>query len=355
MAKQVVASFRKSSSLIILARDQIRVKKQPDYKALLFKRPPQATFMPNSAVFPGGVFEEPADETPLWRKHFENMGVSKQQLALLTEGTAKKSNIYKNENPDAIEREISLRIAAIREAFEELGVIFCRDSKSLKDGAGEGYGNFKEDFDRHHWQKLVHKDANQFLNLCQTLEIVPDLWSLYEWSNWFTPATFKKRFDTAFFLIALKTIPDLIKEKNEVTDFSWKTPAEYLQLHFKKEIWLPPPQFYELSRLLNFNELEEVKKFAQQRATEGIEVTLPIENKCNDCRVNLLPGDDLYNNPNETSKMKDTHKTAKEFREGVKNIHRLEFYDSNDIVVRLNFSLPHGHLSPVNTNPNKHE
>ncbi|XP_013105027.2 acyl-coenzyme A diphosphatase NUDT19 isoform X1 [Stomoxys calcitrans] len=355
MAKQIVANIRKSSSLIVLARDKIKAEKQTDYKVLMFKRPPQATFMPNSAVFPGGVLETHADETPLWRKHFDNMGVSKLQLSLLTQGTGKKSDIFTKENPESLERELSLRIATVREAFEELGVIFCRDRKSLTDGSDDGYGKFKEDFDRQHWQKLVHDDATQFLKLCETLEIVPDLWSLYEWSNWVTPATFKKRFNAAFFVIVLKTIPDLIKEKHEVSEFAWKTPAEYLQQHFKKEIWLPPPQFYELSRLLNYSELEQFKKFAQKRSAEGLEAILPIERKCNDSRVNLLPGDDLYDNPNSSTDLVSTHKTAKEYRNGVKNVHRIEFYDSNDMVVQLNFKPPHGHLTPINTNPKKHE
>ena len=90
-------------------------------------------------------------------------------------------------------RELSLRITAIRETFEELGIIFCRDRKSLTSADGKGYGNFKEDFDRKHWQSLIHNDASKFLTLCEELDIVPDIWSLCEWSNWFTPSTFKKR------------------------------------------------------------------------------------------------------------------------------------------------------------------
>lgn len=103
MARQVAAG-RKASSLIILARDNVKVEKQADFKALLFKRPPQSSFMPNSAVFPGGVFES-SDETPLWRKHFESMGVSKQQLLTLTKTDGEKPDIYKNDNPaETIER-----------------------------------------------------------------------------------------------------------------------------------------------------------------------------------------------------------------------------------------------------------
>ncbi|XP_013105034.2 acyl-coenzyme A diphosphatase NUDT19 [Stomoxys calcitrans] len=350
MAKQIVGNLRKSSSLIVLARDQIKARHPIDFKALMFKRPPQATFMPNCAVFPGGVLDAQADETPLWRKHFENMGVSRKQLSLLTQGKAKKSNIFTKEDPESLERELSLRIAAIRETFEELGVIFCQNRETLAKGAGEGYGNFKEDFDRQHWQMLVHNDATQFLKLCETLEIIPDLWNLYEWSNWLTPATLKKRFDTVFFVIAIQKMPHLIKEKHEVTDFSWNTPSDFLRQHFEKEIWLPPPQFYELSRLLNFSELEKVKNFAQTRAMEGLDAIFPVERKCKDGRVSLFQGDDLYENP-DLPELVSISKTAKEYREGIQNLHRIEFYDSNKMAMQVNVDVPNGHICPVNTNP----
>uniref|UniRef100_A0A1I8MFU3 Uncharacterized protein n=1 Tax=Musca domestica TaxID=7370 RepID=A0A1I8MFU3_MUSDO len=310
--------------------------------------------MANSAVFPGGVFE-PSDETPLWRKHFEKMGATKQLLAFSEGPKVKKSVLFENDNPEAIDREISLRIAAIREAFEELGVIFCRDRKSLALGGGEGYGNFREDFDRNHWQKLVHNDSTNFLELCEALEIVPDLWSLHQWSNWFTPTTYKKRYNTAFFLIALREIPDVTKENNEVTDFAWRTPGECLRQHFNGEIWLPPPQIYELSRLLNFAQLEDVKNFALQRRHIGLDVTLLIEYDCQDARVYLMPADDLYSVKNCQTQVLVVDKTAQQFREGVKNIHRIEVYGPNDAVVRLNFKLPHGHVGPINANPKKRD
>lgn len=104
MAKQLAINFRKSSSLIILAKDKVKVDKQPDFKALLFNRHEKASFMPNSAVFPGGVCE-PADETPLWRKHFEKMGVTEKQLKPLTDIKGHVSDIYKNDdNADVLDR-----------------------------------------------------------------------------------------------------------------------------------------------------------------------------------------------------------------------------------------------------------
>lgn len=107
--------------------------------------------------------------------------------------------------------------------------------------------------------------------------------------------------------------------------------------------------------MLNFTELEQVKNFAQKRSVGHVTTTLPMEHKCTDSRVSLLPGDDLYHNPDGTTSMISIDKSAKEFRSGVKNIHRIEFYDMNDVVLQLNFELPHGHISPVNANPKKHD
>ena len=103
MAKQLGIKFRKSSSLIILAKDKVKVEKQGDFKALLFNRHEKASFMPNSAVFPGGVCES-ADENPVWRRHFEKLGVTKELLKPLVSVKGEVSNIFKNENPDVLER-----------------------------------------------------------------------------------------------------------------------------------------------------------------------------------------------------------------------------------------------------------
>jgi len=113
-------------------------------------------------------------------------------------------------------RSLALRLTALRETFEELGILLCRDSKSLT--STSGYGKFYDQFDRVHWQHIVHNDASQFLKLCKQLEVLPDVWSLHEWSVWRTPSTFKKRFETAFFVTALEQEPSVLIEPNEVKD-----------------------------------------------------------------------------------------------------------------------------------------
>lgn len=83
-----------------------------------------------------------------------------------------------------------MRITAIRETFEEVGLLLCKPRTGECD---QIYSHVEESFDRKNWQKKVHNDSTKFLDLCKELEVIPDLWSLHEWAAWETPATFKKR------------------------------------------------------------------------------------------------------------------------------------------------------------------
>uniref|UniRef100_A0A1B0BJG1 Nudix hydrolase domain-containing protein n=1 Tax=Glossina palpalis gambiensis TaxID=67801 RepID=A0A1B0BJG1_9MUSC len=353
MAKQLNVNFRTSASLILLAKDKLKPKGTADYKTLLFNRHEKSTFMPNSAVFPGGV-SETTDESPLWYQHFQKFGVTKEQLDTTYAFKGARTGIYKNENPNLLKRELSLRITAIRETFEEVGIMLCLDTNSLRESHHKIYGAFKEDFDRRYWQKVVHGDASKFLTLCEELKIIPDLWSLHEWSNWFTPSTFKKRFDTAFFMVALENVPELLIEPNEVKDYAWKTPLDFLKAYHRKECWLPPPQIYELSRCLNFNELSQIIAYARQHANKGSIVTLPVLYKCTDGQVSLLPGDQMYpTDPYLSQCAIATDKSIEAFRSNVQHLHRIEFFGSHDVVIRMNIEPFVGHVRPVNANPRR--
>jgi nucleoside diphosphate-linked moiety X motif protein 19 len=58
----------------------------------------------------------------------------------------------------------------------------------------------------------------------------------------------------------------------------------------KQEILLPPPQFYELSRLITFDSIERLADFAVQRNSTGSELWMPVRVKMYDGEVLLLPG-----------------------------------------------------------------
>lgn len=129
--------------------------------------------------------------------YFEEYGISPNQLdrLIVKEPKIKRSSPLLTSGKN-FSRDISLRLTACRETFEEVGILIFRNHETLKKLSsaptfGEDFDNVN--FDRVGWQFAVHNDAKQFLNLCRSLHIVPDLWCLYEWSLWRTPFTAKKR------------------------------------------------------------------------------------------------------------------------------------------------------------------
>lgn len=78
------------------------------------------------------------------------------------------------------------------------------------------------------WQ--VFNDATKFIKLCEQLNVVPDIWSLYEWSIWLTP-TWKrtKRFETVFYLVGVDEQPVINVKNNEVHD-SWVISSQDIQI-----------------------------------------------------------------------------------------------------------------------------
>jgi hypothetical protein len=67
-------------------------------------------------------------------------------------------------------------------------------------------------------------------------------------------------------------------------------PEELLDSCSKQEISLPPPQYYELSRLITFDCIEQLANFGVQRNSTGSELWMPVRIKTSDGEVTLFPG-----------------------------------------------------------------
>lgn len=113
-----------------------------------------------------------------------------------------------------------------------------------------------------------------------------------------------------------------------------------------------PPQIYTFSRLCNINQLDELKDFALSREKQGLQVTMPIQIRCNDGLAFVLPGDGEYpDQPNYAepaeSSDRESSKDLSDFRQSVKNIHRFEIRGPNDLKLYMNIKPINGHLAPV--------
>lgn len=339
--------WKESASLIILAKNTSKPSSEFNYEVLVFKRSSKASFMPSSIVFPGGQTER-ADETRDWLALYKTLGVSDKRINQLSLVDGVRPFIFRKNTQEEIDREISLRITSIRETFEEVGLLICKNKKQFEDEENK-FSNYVKNFDVKHWQEKVQKNPIEFLNLCQELKVAPDLWGSYEWSAWLTPTTLKmKRFEAAFFIVTLDSKPDILIQETEVSDFLWRTPEELIKSHLAEEFWLPPPQQYELARLCNLTNIQDVAQFSHDRNSKGITLTFPIQYRTKNGVLHVLPGDEIYPELPNFNESKDfelfSDKTSEEMR-GLK-INRAELTSMLDLKFMCTVEPFNGHLKP---------
>ena len=277
-----------------------------DYNVMMLQRSSRSSFYPNAYVFPGGRIDK-ADCLDQWLNVYQSVNqlfVKHLDRLQIRQDDGCRPPMFLPHPRERILREVSYRICAIRETFEETGVLLARSSanglENEKPMLFADCYQFDNLGDLKTWQKRVHNDANQFLELCTQLKCVPDVWGLHEWSNWLTPSqilsTFKKRFDTVFYKAALSTEPHFSTEnEHEIAHIIFNRSKDILKASDALKVILGPPQMYELARLANFNSHLQLANFAAERGLKGLERWLPVLGITQDqVAMSLYPGDFWY-------------------------------------------------------------
>ena len=130
----------------------------------------------------------------------------------------------------------SLYVAALREAFEESGVLFAH---GLAAGdAARAYALLREGYA---FDEVLEQSA---LRLAAS--------ALAPWSRWITPVTggvSRKRFDTRFFVAAVPRGQQARHDDIEATESVWLSPRTALEQYWAGKIELAPPQIMSLAHL----------------------------------------------------------------------------------------------------------
>ncbi|XP_046398494.1 acyl-coenzyme A diphosphatase NUDT19-like [Ischnura elegans] len=319
-----------------------------DYKILVAKRSAKSSFMPNGIVFPGGIAEE-ADSSPAWLSLYRGMdlghALETYPFVFNPSSIDKKvrgdNSLSSRSNGDWLPDNISRRITAIRELFEECGLLLAKKASYVadKEYLNSGWSSFLHSHEILKWQRRVHDNPGEFIKLCEEVQCVPDVWSLKDWIIWLTPMHLPtKRFDTTFFVAALNQIPPTAPDCKELAELKWMAPDELLGEYNSEGIWLPPPQFYELSRLANnFHQVQQLLDYSN--AWYGCPRWMPVGLKAADGWIYLLPGDELYpEKPNffdteeyKMSKKNESEMNITDLRAKCSRLHRMEIKSLHDV------------------------
>lgn len=191
-----------------------------DYEVLLLKRSGRSGFMPNAYVFPGGLVD-PSDFSPEWLqlfaafRHLPQFGLATVKQLHLARPPIFATDRKQLGSP--IPGDVAFRICAVRETFEESGVLLVVPSEEA--GPGKGVSDRWDSRLIAKWRSLVLENPQHFIRMCRELECVPNIWALYEWGNWLTPlrgSGQQRRYDTAFYICCLQDIPDTLQDQKEI-------------------------------------------------------------------------------------------------------------------------------------------
>lgn len=300
--------WRQSASLILLGKKQANLsngKSLFDYSTLLLKRSPKMRFAPDISAFPGGKLD-PYDLSPEWPKYLSS-------LMNIDRFSQKNADIYKD--IDHPYPGLAFRLCAIRETFEETGLLLAKSSSNSSYATITNLS--KTDADQ--WREKIRQDASQFLVMCQQLRIQPDIHSLFEWAQYLAAAIAKVRFDTIFYVTPLSTIYPctIADDDHETVSAEWLEPDTAMKAYEDSSLNFLPPQILELSRMTRFQKFDELVEYLSKRDKNVDHHThqlLCICYKIPEALVLVMPGDDHYPlDASFTTPIISLNKTLKDF------------------------------------------
>ena len=260
------------ASTVILIRDGGQNSEEP-FEIFLMRRHREQEFMGDATVFPGGRLDD-EDCDPILASYVR--GLTPEEARLKLEEPALSNN-----------RALGLFLAAVRETFEEAGILLATtiggDWIDFEDAGTET--RFSEYRLRLHKQELSLRELAEKENIRYSLDM------LTPYSHWITPRIEGRRFDTRFFLARLpdKQVP--VHDSIEMTESIWLTPRDALARCEAGEILLMPPTLKTIEELSGYSSADQLFNTA---ATSTIYPILPQIFKTDNSFGIRLPHDAEY-------------------------------------------------------------
>ncbi len=198
------------AATVLLLRDN-----SEGVEVLMTRRSATASFAPGAYVFPGG-------------------GVDPSDAA---------AHAHAQRRPGQGDLHLTQAIAAIRESFEELGVLLARRA--------DGSATTRDDI-------VALKRAAPFVAQCAARGLVLAADQVYPFAHWTTDRDLPRRFDVPFLVARMPQGQDPVADEREQFEPLWVRPAGALQQHAEGRFFMIFPTIRTLQRLKAFATVDAV-------------------------------------------------------------------------------------------------
>ena len=254
----IVSGPARPAATVIMLRDSPN-----GLEVFLIKRHSLSDVLGGAFVFPGGKVDRLDAEL--------DMATHLDQTPAALHSTLNEPDI------DSL-TAASLYVAAVREVFEESGILFMHGATAEHVGQATA----------------LAREGLAFDAVLAQLQLRLHTQSLVPWSRWITPtmpSVTNKRFDTRFFVAAVPPGQIALHDNFEATESVWLTPRSALEQYRDGLIVLAPPQIMTLAHLTRYSDVPQALAAARSRKPLVIQPE-PFEHEGN--RVVCYPGDERH-------------------------------------------------------------
>lgn len=213
-------------------------------EVLLLRRSRSSGFVPGAYVFPGGRVDA-ADAEPRIVEHLDG---------LVADAAAARLELPNGDPP-----ALAYYLAAIREAFEETGILVARRAD------GSAPPTAAEDAAVDELRNSLMEERVTFPETLDRMACRLDGSAVEYLAHWITPEVEPRRYDTRFFAAKVRAGSNAIVDPREMTDAVWLTAAQALERHHDGTLPMVFPTMRTLEDLLPFDSVDAVLRDLRNR------------------------------------------------------------------------------------------
>lgn len=230
-----------------------------DFEVLMALRSSRSDFVPGSYVFPGGRVDD-EDGSDAMMRFVDDAGW----------------NAIRDRHGRSVNRVLSpgIWIAAIRETFEELGLLFAmrRGTTSLVTfDSPESVRRYRD------YGEALRSGRISFSEILDRENLSLALDRLHFFAHWITPELMPKRYDTRFFVAIAPAGQEALHDGNEMTNHRWISPGEALEGYRRNNFHMVVPTIVTLEELCRFDRPADVIEAAGSKKIDSVLTRLVFE------------------------------------------------------------------------------